>query len=312
MGWIADKVRESIKKKSRVSSHPLNRASTIGHPCLRHLVFWRTRWQEAELPNLRLLLLYEEGRKQEKLVLQELQDAGIEVFQTQRDFFSPTLQLIGHIDGLIKCGQNVLPIEVKSVAPTTFHRVNSYQDMLKSPRFWEKMWAWQVQAYILLAEVKEIVLILKNKVSGDLKDISIPKDDDMIAAIERRCNIVNEAVREKRELEIPEELDEEVCKECPFLTVCGRDFVKQGDMLVIDDKELEELLDEREALYEAYKRYQEIDKIITERVKGQSVTICGNWLITGKWVKRKGYTVPEGEYWRKKIVKLNKKEGGYE
>ncbi|RLJ06871.1 MAG: hypothetical protein DRP12_03340 [Candidatus Aenigmatarchaeota archaeon] len=304
MGWIADKVREKIEADARVSSHQLNRASDIGHPCHRYLTFQRLRWDEAQLPNPKLLMIFKEGREHERLVLKDLMEAGVEVLQTQRDYVDKDLQLVGRIDGMIRTERSFCPIEIKSISPASFHRIDSYQDMLESNRHWERMWAWQVQAYILLTLMTEVVVILKNKVTGELKDFAVGKDPTLLDGIKARCNVINRAVQEGRVLEVGDEIPEDVCKECPFNHICGRDYVRQGDMMVIDDPELQDLLEERAQLYDAYKRYQEIDRIITDRFKGQTAAIVGNWLITGKWVKRRGCTVPDGEYWRKKIIRI--------
>jgi len=199
---------------------------------------------------------------------------------------------------------HLIPIEIKAVNPTTFSRIEDFRDLLTSRNWWEVKWAWQIQAYLLLGEFSKGVLILKNKLTGEIKDIEIPRDEEMISVIRDKCSLIEKWVKEEQ---LPEDLDERVCHDCPFNHICTRDIVRDTSTYFWEEEEVIELLEEREKLKEAHERYLEVDKRLTEIFQGVEMAICGDWVITGKWIDRKGYEVKPGRYWRKKIMRLQAK-----
>ena len=306
MGRIADKVLKKKVEAFSLSSYQTNRASDIGHPCLRYLVLCRTRWQEAQKPPEGKIILFAEGEKQEREVLRDLEDAGFKIIHQQRPLFSRELNLIGHVDGVIQDADHLIPIEIKAVNPTTFSRIEDFHTLLTARNWWEKKWAWQIQAYLLLGEFSKGVLLLKNKLTGEIKDIEIPRDEEMIELIRKKCFLIEEYVKEEQLPEPDEDLDERVCHDCPFNHICTRDIVRDTSTYFWEEEEVIELLEEREKLKEAHERYLEVDKRLTEIFQGVEMAICGDWVITGRWVDRKGYEVKPGRYWRKKIMRLQK------
>jgi len=303
MGEIAEKVHTYIKQRARVTSYQSNRASEIGHPCLRYLVFSRTRWQEAQLPSLKKLLLFEEGQKQELQVLRDLQDAGIRVLQQQRPLYNEELNLIGHVDGMIEVGGELLPLEIKAVNPTSFDRIDRFADLETSRHHWERNWAYQLQAYMLLSGKPGAVLVLKNKLTGEIKDLLFKREGKIIAAIEEKCRLIEEMVKREEVPEPPEEIDERICQDCRFNHICARDLEREAKTLFWEEEEIVELLEERAKLKPMRDRYEEVDRRLKEIFQGVELAICGDWVITGKWIDRKGYEVPPGRYWRMKILK---------
>jgi len=303
MGEIAEKVHRLVKERARVTSYQSNRASEIGHPCLRYLVFSRTRWQEAQLPSLKKLLLFEEGQKQELQVLRDLQDAGIRVVQQQRPLYNEELNLIGHVDGMIEVGGELLPLEIKAVNPVSFDRIACFADLETSRHHWERNWAFQLQAYILLSQKPGAVLLLKNKLTGEIKDLTIKRDPDLVMGIAEKCRLIEDLLKREVVPEPPEEIDERICQECRFNHICARDLERGASTVYWEEEEVIELLEERAKLRPLRDRYEEVDRRLKEIFEGVALAVCGDWVITGKWIDRKGYKVAPGRYWRMKILK---------
>jgi len=303
MGEIAEKVHRMLKGRARVTSYQSNRASEIGHPCLRYLVFSRTRWQEAQLPSLKKLLLFEEGQKQELQVLRDLQDAGIRVVQQQRPLYNEELNLIGHVDGMIEVGGELLPLEIKAVNPVSFDRIACFADLETSRHHWERNWAFQLQAYILLSGKPGAVLLLKNKLTGELKDLLLKREEKMLLAIEEKCHLINGYVRDEFVPDVPDHLEERICQDCRFNHICARDLERGASTVYWEEEEVIELLEERAKLRPLRDRYEEVDRRLKEIFEGVALAVCGDWVITGKWIDRKGYKVAPGRYWRMKILK---------
>lgn len=79
-------------------------------------------------------------------------------------------------------------------------------------------------------------------------------------------------------------------------------FMNPEDIL-----ELEKMLEQREELEEAFKEYTLLDKKIKDIVKGKTL-IVGSWMISGKWVERKGFEVKPMRYWEARIFNLEKEK----
>jgi len=83
---IVEKIIET--KKSKIKGYPVNsnRASELGHPCLKYHVLSRTRWEEKSLHDVGLQFIFDMGNEIEEIVLKELAEAGIKVIEQQRSF----------------------------------------------------------------------------------------------------------------------------------------------------------------------------------------------------------------------------------
>ena len=113
-----------------------NYASQVGHPCARHLVYQRLNWQEKLLPEPSKLLIFRDGNTHETDVLKLLAESGIQVVEQQRPFDWKELELRGKIDGRIKLNGHAIPLEIKSINPYDFDKINTVDDLLSSPKPW--------------------------------------------------------------------------------------------------------------------------------------------------------------------------------
>ena len=304
MGAIAEAFKQAITREEDRGPVHTNRASEIGHPCLAYLVFRRTRWDEATPLPFKLKTTFREGRCLEELTLRDLQSLGFPVSRTQVSLYDRDLQLSGTVDALAEIQGKTYLVEIKSCHPAIFERIRRFEDLLGDSRVFVRKWAYQVQAYLMLARIKELVLILRNKITGELNDIAVVPDPDIARVIADKCRRVNEAVAQGV---IPEEYksqSEDVCPDCCFSHVCLPRAIHEEGAEIIDDPDLLEALETREALREAYRAYIEADKLINKRLRGKRLVLCGPFVIRGQMIHRRGYTVPDGEVWRKEIIRI--------
>ena len=299
---IIEKVFEC--KKSKMKQWPVrsNRASELGHECLRYLVFNRTRWQEKALPDPRLQIIFEEGNLHEQKVLQDIQEAGFQVVEQQRPFEWKEYQITGHIDAKVVTNGKAIPLEIKSASPYSFNSINSLQDLYNGKYPYLRRYPAQMTLYLLMDEKEEGLFIFKNKATGELKEISMKLNYDLGETLLQKAEAINKHVANGT---IPEpiEYDEENCGSCGFLHICLPE-VKRDAIQIETDNEMEQKLVRYHELKPLIKEYNQLDKEIKKAFKEKEKVVIGNYLITGKWIKRKAYAVQAGQYWQMKIQKL--------
>ena len=302
-------LEEQIKNHivSEASQWPVksNRASEIGHPCIRYLYLLRTRWQEKALPDYELLLRFREGNVHEREVLKLLQESGIQVLEQSRGFYWKEVDTTGHIDAKIVLNNEALPVEVKSATSFSFASVNSVQDMLNHKWFYMRKYPAQMTMYLLMDEKEHGLFIFKDKGSGQLKFIPITLDYDYGEMLVQKAEKVNAYLKDDTPYDQVEiiDYDEDICGGCAFVHLCLPEVTRDA-LDFSDNPELVEKLTRREVLKPSYSEYQAIDKELKKAFKDQEKIIVGDWLVTGKLVERDGYTVAPSVYWQTKISKL--------
>lgn len=167
---IVEKILEAKQRKIKQYPVNANRASELGHSCLRYLVLNRTRWQEKALHDTKLQMIFDMGRAVEDLVMQDLREAGFMIVEQQRPFAWDKYQITGSIDFKIAIDGQVYPCEVKSAAPHAFESVNSVSDMLKHKWAYMRKYPAQLTLYLLMDNKERGVFIFKNKSTGELKE----------------------------------------------------------------------------------------------------------------------------------------------
>lgn len=304
---IIQKVDEKILSSTKQWPVNSNRASELGHPCIRYLVFLRQKWQERPLPNLALLKRFKEGRIHEEATLRELTDAGIKVIQQQRAFSWQKYQITGSIDGKVVFNNKTYPLEIKSATEFSFNSINNVEDLLHHKYLYMRKYPAQLTLYLLMDDEEEGLFIFKNKSSGEFKLIPIQLDYDFGEKLIKRAEAINHHIAEETPTqEIPcIEYDENICGECDFIHLCLPE-IKRDALQISDDSELVEMLTEWDGLKEVNRRYEQLDKVVKEKIKEVQRAVCGEYLITGEWISRKGFEVKESTYWKSKIQKLGK------
>ncbi len=291
-------------KKSQIKQWPVrsNRASEIGHPCERYLVFLRTRWQEKALHDVALQFIFDEGRMHEDAVLATLTAAGLKLIEQQRAFDWPKYQITGHIDAKVLSGNRAIPLEIKSSSPFVFNKLNSVQDLFDGEYVYLKKYPAQMTLYMLMDGKDEGLFLFKNKVNGQLKEIPMTLDYTYGESLIQKAERINRHV-EAGTIPDPVEWSEEVCGGCGFAHICMPE-VRRDALEITDMPELEAKLKRREELKVLAREYEALDKEIKIFFKEKEKVVVGDYLIAGRWIDRKAYSVPAGSYWRTDIEKL--------
>lgn len=301
---ILDRIYEGKKKYIKVYPVHKLRASEIGHPCERYLVYSILNWQDREPHTPELQMIFEGGNLIENMAIKDLEDAGFKVYRPEPDkaIYDAFIDVTGHIDVRVDFGDGrVYTGEIKGLNHIDFDRVNSVEGMLRSKKPWLQKYPAQLMTYLYIKGEERGFFYLKDKLTFRPKIIWVDLDYDYMDGILKKAERVKKHVAERT---LPDRVEDiELCEHCPFKHICLPEMARK-EMEFIDDQELEQLLELREKLKEAYDEYQQIDKEIKRLIGGREKLIVGNFMITGKWVERKGYTVPDSRYMQYKIARI--------
>jgi len=305
---IIEKILENKEKKRKITPVNSNRASELGHPCLRYLVYLRTKWSEKALPSLYQQLIYDEGKNQEKAVIFDLMEAGFEVIEQQRTMYWDKFNLVGHIDGKIVVNGKGIPFEVKSLNPYVWETISDLKSMLNHKRWWVRKYPYQLLIYLLLANEPEGLYILKNKSSGELKEIWVRLEDHLELAEEvlKKCEEIERHIKNGS---LPDRINnEEICDTCSFNHICLPELTRPA-LQIEENSEILEMLEERELLKEKVNRFNELDEYLKNYFKKADGDrfLVGQFLIMKKKIKRNAYTVPAQEI---EMINIKKLKGG--
>lgn len=308
---IVEKILEAKKAKARVYPVNSNRASELGHQCVRYLVYNRTRWQEKSPPDARLQLIFDMGRAVEDLVSQDLREAGFVILEQQRPFSWAKYQITGSVDFKLAIDGTAYPVEVKSAAPHAFESINSLSDMVKHKWAYMRRYPAQLTLYLLMDNKERGLFLFKNKSTGELKEIWLDLDYDFAETLVKKAEAINKHVAEGT---LPDciEFDENICGDCAFTHICLPERIgKEVD--ISESTELLELLYKYETLKPGAKEFDEVNESITKLVEGKEKLLVGDFFIQGKWVERATYQVPPeikeqykgtSKSWQKKIIRV--------
>lgn len=290
---IVQRIFEEKAKKIKQMPVHANRASTLGHPCERYLVYERTRWQEKSLHSLSTQLLFDEGRVHEKAVIRDLEDAGFMIIEQQKAFSWKKFQITGLIDGKIILDGKAIPFEVKSMSHHNFISIKSIDDMKKSKYFWIRQYPAQMNLYLLLDEKEYGIMILKDRETGDLKQIDVCLDYEFTESLLKKAERINQHVANQS---LPDRIsDDKICERCPYMHICLPEITHEAT--IIDDPDLEIMLERMQALKVYLEEYNALEQEIKQKFDGfVGKRIIGNFIIEGKYIDRKGYEVPAAKY----------------
>lgn len=308
---IVEKILEA--KQAKIKQWPVNsnRASELGHECLRYLVLNRTRWQEKTMHDARVQLIFDMGRMVEDQVMADLREAGFTVVEQQRPFSWPKYQITGSIDCKLAADDDgVYPTEIKSAAPFAFDSINSIEDMRRHKYLYMRKYPAQLTLYMLMDGKDKGLFLFKNKSTGAVKEIWMNLDYDFAESLVKKAEAINAHVAGET-LPEPIPYDEDICSDCGYNHICLPERIGTA-VKVIDDQELLELLNRFEELKPLYKEYGDVDDKIKKIVNGQEKLLVGDWFVTGKWMDRTSYDVPADikeqykqitQYWKRSIIK---------
>ena len=289
---IVNKVMEHKATQQRVYPVNSNRASVLGHPCDRYLVYMWTHWDKMELPEVDRQFIFDGGNMIEQMARRELEDAGFRVSNQGRDFKDPKYKLTGHVDCFVGPQEDHranYPCEIKGISPFDFDKINSIEDMTKSEKTWVKAYPAQGMLYLFLANKEEGLFYIKNKLTYKPKEIWFKLDYDYVEWLLKRCENTNKHVDKGT---LPDRLnDYKSCKNCQARHFCRPDIVFGEGIGFLDSEEIRILLNRRGELHQSAKEFKAIDTELKEGLKNymkdRVVLICDEWQIEKK-VSRSG------------------------
>lgn len=306
---IVEKILET--KERSIKQYPVhtNRASDLGHPCVRYHVLNRTKWEEKSLHDTRLQLIFDLGKEIEDITIRDMQDAGFKVIEQQRPFTWKEYNITGTVDGKVLIDGEAIPFEVKSCSQFVFDKLNSVEDMKNGKYGYLRKYPTQLNLYLLMDNKNKGVFIFKNKQTGAYKEIWMNLDWNLGEDALKRAEAVNAHVAAGT---LPDPINEDMwCNECPYAHICLPE--QTGKEVEIDTGELAAVLDRMEVLKAAVTEYDELDAKVKKMVEGREKVLAGNWYISGKWMDRKSYDIPADlkaqyekitKYWRRTVRRV--------
>jgi CRISPR/Cas system-associated exonuclease Cas4 (RecB family) len=303
---IVEKIYDAAARQIKQMPVNSNRASDLGHPCVRYHVLNRTQWQQRAMHDVGLQMIFRMGNEIERIVLRELEEAGLTVIEQQRAFSLPEQQITGHIDGLIKMDDGIWPLEIKSCSPYVFKSINTVDDLTHGKYPYLRKYPAQLVLYCLMGNKEKGVIIFKDKTSGALKEIWVPLDYDLGEQLLKRAEATNAHVAAGT---LPDPINDNLwCDGCAYAHICLPEHI--GTEVEIDTGELATMLDRMMELKPAATEYKELDEAVSKAVEGREKVLAGGWFVLGKYCERKSYDIPAElkaqyekitQYWRKTI-----------
>lgn len=294
-------------KKLKIKNYPchVNRASSAGHPCERLLVYSRTRWEEKLLHDVGLQFIFEAGNVIEERAFNYLREAGFQIIEQQRAFEWKKFELTGHLDAKVQIDNKTYPLEIKGISQFEFDKLNCIEDFLESKKVWIKGYPTQLTLYMLMSNIEYGCFFIINKANFQPKQIWIALDYTFAEDILKKLERVNKHVKEGT---VPEGINQpDICQYCGFLHICLPDMIGK-EIEVIDEITIEEAIKRCEELKPLVSEYNKLDKSWKKALEGKEKVMISDYLIIGKWIERKGYTVEDSRYWQSKIL-IKPKDG---
>lgn len=287
---INEKLREKLQEKCKVYPQNNLRCSSIGHPCWRYVYLSITNWEDKPAPDVGLQGIFGLGNTLEAHVIEKIKEAGFEVFTpTTHSFRIEPQGITGREDLRIKDPETgeLIPVEVKSISPFEFDKLNCFADFVNHKRHYIRQYAAQIQLYMLKFGKEYGFFALINKLTGEIKFIRCEFDYDYCEKILQKAEYINECLAKKTPPEACEEIG--LCDNCDLQHICGQCKRAPADVEV--DGELEELINRKQALSAACREYREVDAQIKAIVGEREKIVTGSYLIERKAIEKQSYTV---------------------
>ena len=304
---IIEKIKEAKRKKIKNYPCHVPRASEIGHPCERYLVYSITNWQDRQPYEPELQFIFEGGNLVEELAIKDFEEAGFKVYRPEPDkaIAESRPQITGHIDIRVDFGDGkVYTGEIKGLNKYDFDSLNSLDDFFNSKKVWIRKYPAQLMTYLYIKGEERGFFYLKSIPGFQPKIIWIDLDYGYMEQILQKTERIENHIKNKT---LPPQINDiSICEHCAFLHLCIPEFKRQP-MEFIDNDEIERKLTRWDELKPLKQEFDELDKELKESFKGHEKLMIGNFMIQGQLIERKAYIpkpVEASSYWKYKIVKL--------
>jgi len=258
--------------------------------CDRQMVHSLLDWDKRPLADAGLQAIFEAGKSEEARIVRMLSELGYEIIGQQNPIqirHPKTGELIctGKIDGKILVGRSAVPVELKSMNPNAYARINSVEDLAKNP-FYRK-YIKQMQLY-LYGNAEEAGLFIISDFRN-IKVFLVYLDYGLCEQILKQLERCWDYVKAKK---YPDPIDRpEVCQYCPFEFLCTKTTVNQGASF-LESEELVQDLDRWMELKPLKAEFEALDKAIKGPLKDKDIlnaVIGTKYQIVGRKQKRTTY-----------------------
>lgn len=283
--------------------------------CARQGVYDFVEWKTKQLWGADSMARMNQGHIQERALVAELLQDGWEIVEEQSpisDAMRKKYNLSGYIDFKIKWEGKRVPLEIKSMNPNLFQRVNTLEDMVQY--HWMRKYLRQKQLY-LMGMNEPAGLFFLTDCLGKWKFIPVKFDQ---SAADASLKMVEEIHLNVSSGTLPPKIkfDSEVCGNCSFVAICKPDIENEGAKF-IDDAVALELLQRREQMKPYADDYDSAHEALKEMFKGVPLSVIGDYTVSGKKTTRTSYDIPDDvkkqyatkvEGWKVNIVNAKKQD----
>ena len=202
-------------------------ASLIGHECDRHL--WLSfRWAVTPTWEGRMLRLFDRGKREEAVVIEELRGIGVELHADQDGQQIDCRDESGHFGGSVEGVGRGYPEGPKSwaILEVKTHNSKSFTQLRKlgvaeaKPQHYAQM-----QAYMGLLDVPRALYFAVNKDNDEIHTEWVHFDEETFKALQARALRIIDATQP------PEKLSQDpahfICKGCQHFSLCHEQKVAE-------------------------------------------------------------------------------------
>ena len=282
--------RLEAKRRHQILPPGVCRASALGDPCERRIVYGKLFPERLPLPSAELQSIFDEGNLHEPAVIRLLDELGYRLYREQRTVYERGLRagaLSGTPEGRIAVAMTLddgsvstfeILAEIKSIAPYAWDRFDTAEDLRFASGVY-RSWFPQVQVYLLLSALEAAVIFLKNKLTGMIKAIPITLDYEYAEAMLKKVERVNAAeaaiLAGGNQSLLPSFVsDPRECRACPFFgAVCTPSLTYAAGMVVLSDEVLIEKAARHAETRDIAKEHDRLDKEIKDAIKATSADV---------------------------------------
>lgn len=229
------------------------------------------------------LRIMRESQRHEGLVIEDLEEEGYIITDSQKEYIieTPILILKGHIDGIAQKNTHKNTLEIKALGRFTFQK---YQSKGLDEFFGYKA---QITCYSKATELP-ILLAVKNRDTGEIIKTEFKEPPMSFNDIVDKLNMVELCVMDGVLPDAEFSDDRDQCRWCRFKYLCSKPEVEEkvklenlptlveAAQLHKEGKELAKLADERiESAKETFLAHSKSNKVDKFKVAGVSVSYLG-------------------------------------
>lgn len=285
---IEQDIYAAVAADIRTQPHNTVRASEIGHPCDRFLVYSITNPDDRAPTSPDLQHLYDLGTFLEELAKVRFRKAGYKINEIKRGEYWSKHNISGHIDFEVENPDGIIaPVEAKSMERFSWDKLALDVDKWKMDhRVWVRKYPAQLLIYCILygydfgyfAVMSKHHSIIKIRRLNAVEEHWLEYGEQLI----KRADYITDCVKKGA---VPEKItNPSVCEKCDFFTLCLPDIDKGEPLQFLEqDAEFLEQLERREELKKSKSEFAQVDKLVKQRIGKDPIKAqIGNFLLLTK------------------------------